>query len=263
MKKTAFILALLCFSINNISSYAEEVAYDNEFVSTNLEIIETDTALLFNGSTTVGGNLIQFYIPKIKHGQYGDYDVKGTFLENLVCSGTGTYSYSDDLLSDLLVAIMDVDSLYTMKFTMYLKDASAYDEEILLEHITAKQQGKGKYASLIIEGSHDTFGAVTIYLDQWKNSYGKYQIVYATIGETVVSGEGTWSKVGEYEQLEAVLSTQDGSQTFHVVASTGTISTTQIPTIQVESSSDKFILNGQLYILRNGVQYTLQGAVIE
>lgn len=81
--------------------------------------------------------------------------------------------------------------------------------------------------------------------------------------QNIKIGIWTWSKVGEYEQLEAVLFTQDGSQTFHVVASTGIISTTQIPTIQVESSSDKFILNGQLYILRNGVQYTLQGAVIE
>ena len=93
-------------------------------------------------------------------------------------------------------------------------------------NITNKEvQGSGRYANLVLTGKHDTYGTITIYLNEFNNTYKTYDIYYATIGTQELTGKGTWSKNGDTETLDAMVSTAkfgqeptDQDQIFHIIA---------------------------------------------
>lgn len=97
--------------------------------------------------------------------------------------------------------------------------------EIELTLTNKEVQGSGRYANLVLTGKHDTYGTITIYLNEFNNTYKTYAIYYATIGNLEVTGEGTWSKNGDTETLDATVSTAqfgqeptDQDQIFHIIA---------------------------------------------
>lgn len=258
MKQT--ILALIGIILAGVGTICaqDEPSYIQELTSTDLQINQTDTALHFVG--TASSNNIQLYIKGIEQGEYGDYSVAGIF-QNLPCLGTGTYSYSEEYQSDCLVAYMDVDEMFVIKFTMYNATNNSTSELVVIEHITTRKQGSGPYANLVIEGNHATYGAVVVWLDGYQGGYGEYTIGYAQIGKTMVSGKGTWSSMADGEMLDATLTTANGSQTFHLIATTAKY-TTDIDNITTLHNTKKRIYNNQLVILHEGVKYTIQGSVI-
>ena len=113
----------------------------------------------------------------------------------------------------------------TIDLHQYSRLAQAETEEIELTITNKEVQGSGRYANLVLTGKHDTYGTITIYLNEFNGSYKTYDIYYATIGKLEVTGEGTWSKNGETETLDATVSTAkfgkeptDEDQIFHIIA---------------------------------------------
>ena len=113
----------------------------------------------------------------------------------------------------------------TIDLHQYSRLAQSETEEIELTITNKEVQGSGRYANLVLTGKHDTYGTITIYLNEFNGSYKTYDIYYATIGKLEVTGEGTWSKNGETETLDATVSTAkfgkeptDEDQIFHIIA---------------------------------------------
>lgn len=113
----------------------------------------------------------------------------------------------------------------TMDLHRYSRLAQAATEEVEFTITHKEVQGTGRYANLVISGKHDTYGTITIYLNEFNGSYKTYNIYYATIGNLEVTGKGTWSKEGGIEKIDATVSTAqfdkeptDQDQVFHIVA---------------------------------------------
>ena len=113
----------------------------------------------------------------------------------------------------------------TMNLHQYSRLAQAETEEVEFTITHKEVQGSGRYANLVLSGKHDTYGTITIYLNEFNGNYKTYDIYYATIGNLEVTGEGSWSKSGGMEMLEATVSTAkfgkkptDQDRIFHIVA---------------------------------------------
>ena len=98
-------------------------------------------------------------------------------------------------------------------------------EDIFLTISDKEVQGSGKYANLVLTGMHDVYGKIAIYLNEYNGSYKTYDIYYATVGKLEVTGEGAWSKEGDVEKLDAIVSTAKfgkeptaDDQVFHIIA---------------------------------------------
>ena len=113
----------------------------------------------------------------------------------------------------------------TLDLHQYSRLSQAEAEEVEFAITNKEVQGSGRYANLVLTGKHDTYGTITIYLNEFNGSYKTYDIYYATIGKLEVTGEGTWSKNGDIETLDATVSTAkfgkeptENDQIFHIVA---------------------------------------------
>ena len=97
-------------------------------------------------------------------------------------------------------------------------------EEIEFEITKKEVQGTGRYANLVLYGQHDTYGKITIYLNEYSGSYKTYDVYYATLGNLTLTGSAAWSKDGKAEIVDANLSTAPfdeeptaEDQVFHMV----------------------------------------------
>ena len=97
-------------------------------------------------------------------------------------------------------------------------------EEIEFDITNKEVQGTGRYANLVLYGQHDTYGKITIYLNEYNGSYKTYEVYYATVGKLTLTGDAAWSKEGNVEILEANLSTAPfdeeptaEDQVFHII----------------------------------------------
>lgn len=97
-------------------------------------------------------------------------------------------------------------------------------EEIEFEITSKEVQGTGRYANLVLYGQHDTYGKITIYLNEYSGSYKTYDVYYATLGNLTLTGSAAWSKDGSVEILDANLSTAPfdeeptaDDQVFHII----------------------------------------------
>ena len=116
-------------------------------------------------------------------------------------------------------------SILTIWFCASNTYAQTNVTEIELTITNKEVQGSGRYANLVLTGTHETLGRVAVYLNEYNGSYKTYDIYYATIGKQEVTGEGTWSKDGDSEILDATVSTAkfgkeptENDQIFHIVA---------------------------------------------
>ena len=97
-------------------------------------------------------------------------------------------------------------------------------EEIEFEITNKEVQGTGRYANLVLYGQHDTYGKITIYLNEYNGSYKTYEVYYATLGKLNLTGSAQWSKNGNVEIIDANLSTAPfdkeptaNDQVFHII----------------------------------------------
>ncbi len=97
-------------------------------------------------------------------------------------------------------------------------------EEIEFDITYKEVQGTGRYANLVLYGQHDTYGKITIYLNEYNGSYKTYEVYYATLGKLTLTGNAAWSKDGKVEILDANLSTAPfdeeptaNDQVFHII----------------------------------------------
>ena len=111
------------------------------------------------------------------------------------------------------------------KLDTYRQFAQTAAEEIQVQITEKMVQGTGRYANLVLTGTHETYGDVAIYLNEYNGSYKTYDIYYASIGQFTLTGKGTWSTDGKAEFLDATLSTAqfgkqptEDDQVFHIIA---------------------------------------------
>ena len=97
-------------------------------------------------------------------------------------------------------------------------------EEIEFDITNKEVQGTGRYANLVLYGQHDTYGKITIYLNEYNGSYKTYEVYYATLGKLTLTGNAAWSKDGKVEIIDAHLSTAPfdeeptaEDQVFHII----------------------------------------------
>ena len=97
-------------------------------------------------------------------------------------------------------------------------------EEVEFTITNKEVQGTGRYANLVLYGQHDTYGKITIYLNEYNGSYKTYEVYYATLGKLNLTGSAQWSKDGKVEILDANLSTAPfdkeptaDDQVFHII----------------------------------------------
>lgn len=114
-------------------------------------------------------------------------------------------------------------------------------EEIEFEITNKEVQGTGRYANLVLYGQHDTYGKITIYLNEYNGNYKTYEVYYATLGKLNLTGSAQWSKDGKVEILDANLSTAPfdkeptaDDQVFHII---GTYTPQEIVTLNFSGFS--------------------------
>ena len=142
----------------------------------------------------------------------------------------GMYMKKIFLLLFLLAAVCGSTSIYAQTV-----------EEIEFEITNKEVQGTGRYANLVLYGQHDTYGKITIYLNEYNGSYKTYEVYYATLGKLNLTGSAKWSKDGNVEILDANLSTAPFDkeptaydQVFHII---GTYTPQEIVTLNFSGFS--------------------------
>ena len=122
---------------------------------------------------------------------------------------------------------MGMKKLVLLLFAILLCGGNTFAQTVeeIQFNITHKEiQGTGRYANLVLMGQHDTYGKISIYLNEYNGNYKTYEVYYATIGELTVTGEAAWSKDGKVEILNANLSTApfdkeptEEDKAFHII----------------------------------------------
>lgn len=198
---------------------------DMELECSNLKIVKNEMFYTFTGTSDMYS--IELNLFATEYGEYKAQEIEGEMdypimgvVAGEACQGEGVYSYSEELSSDLLVAIVNVPTLQmTLKITMYGKTIVATDT-IVVENMAKEIVGRGHLQNLILTGKDAKYGDVQFTIGQCDGSYGTYPAVYGTIDTLEVVGEGTWMNADSVDVLEAYLSTDDGKRVFKVTAST-------------------------------------------
>lgn len=64
-------------------------------------------------------------------------------------------------------------------------------EEVEFTITNKEVQGTGRYANFVLYGQHDTYGKITIYLNEYNGSYKTYEVYYATLGKLNLTGSAS------------------------------------------------------------------------
>lgn len=213
------------YDVKMSGSLAASAKIDMELECSNLKIVKNEMFYTFTGTSDMYS--IELNLFATEYGEYKAQEIEGEMdypimgvVAGEACKGEGVYSYSEELGSDLLVAIVNVPTLQmTLKITMYGKTIVATDT-IVVENMAKEIEGRGYLQKLILTGKDAKYGDVQFTIGQCDGSYGTYPAVYGTIDTLEVVGEGTWMNADSVDVLEAYLSTDDGKRVFKVTAST-------------------------------------------
>jgi hypothetical protein len=213
------------YDVKMSGSLAASAKIDMELECSNLKIVKNEMFYTFTGTSDMYS--IELNLFATEYGEYKAQEIEGEMdypimgvVAGEACQGEGGYSYSEELGSDLLVAIVNVPTLQmTLKITMYGKTIVATDT-IVVENMAKEIVGRGYLQNLILTGKDAKYGDVQFTIGQCDGSYGTYPAVYGTIDTLEVVGEGTWMNADSVDVLEAYLSTDDGKRVFKVTAST-------------------------------------------
>ena len=213
------------YDVKMSGSLVASTKIDMELECSNLKIVKNEMFYTFTGTSDMYS--IELNLFATEYGEYKAQEIEGEMdypimgvVAGEACQGEGVYSYSEELGSDLLVAIVNVPTLQmTLKITMYGKTIVATDT-IVVENMAKEIVGRGYLQNLILTGKDAKYGDVQFTIGQCDGSYGTYPAVSGTIDTLEVVGEGTWMNADSVDVLEAYLSTDDGKRVFKVTAST-------------------------------------------
>lgn len=239
-------------------------SYDLDIVVKNLEEMKGISGMkLFIGSNSLDASKeVEVFLFDTQYGTYTDFDV---LYDGKKVTGELTYSYSDELLSDLIVVVGTwADGAQSIRLTMYTERLTPTDEVVLTGLLKVVEGVAEQEPRTILSNiANDT--VITI-VGCDGSTYGKYS-ARAVLGELELTGKGSLRNEGADDVFEATLYNADMTKIVHLLATTpapaedpdlGTgmdnLSTTLAPTKQLEK--------GQVIIISNGVKYDLSGAIV-
>lgn len=209
--------------------------YDMEYVAQDL-LISTNGEASTTFQGTADETNLDFTIFAVG---YGEHQIEG-YIGRYRAEGTAVYSYSEELHSDLLVAIMDVaDKGWTVKVTMYSLYIAPKDT-IVCYNMTKTITNQGWVSVLTLKGSDEKYGNLSFTIRNCSGGYGDYPAVAGKVGSLNVSGKGTWSNAGKNDLLEAILSTDDEKDVFFIQAYT--------PAENVTSEEVDIVVNDAIFV---------------
>ena len=186
----------------------EEPEYDMEIVCSNLKTMSEGNMTYFMGSSEgMSIDLTVFgFNGKGTYEVEGSIDAGGTYF---TLAGEAEYLYSEELGADALVAVVTANGEMSLKITMY-KKTLVPTETIVVENMTKTIQSMGMWKQLRLDGTHETYGEVTLMASGCDGTYGDYAVI-AWLGEDIeLEGEGEWKNEGELDVLEVIAETADG-----------------------------------------------------
>ena len=263
MKK--LYIALTCL-ICTTTLFAQ---FDKEVVCSDLKVIKNEDYYQFRGYTS-DDILVELNLFACEYGNYTaqevegemDYPIRGVFGKD-VCYGEGVYSFSEEHKSDMLVATITVpEKGWTVKVTMYGKSMIPTDT-IVVENVSTTLRGRGDLQQLVISGNDEVYGAVTFIIYHYNTMNTAFPTIAATIQSQDYVGEGTWRNQDDQQVLDAIFTSDETDKVFKVNAYTKTAPKvpSAIEDITIQQAGFKYIHNGQLIIIRNGVKYNASGAI--
>ena len=122
---------------------------------------------------------------------------------------------------------------------------------------------------LLLNGT-SSVGKLELQIFGYTGQYGEYgwldaenAAISGEINGVWAQGAGTWSYSEELKSdlLDAVLEDEDGENIYRVKMYKA--APTALENISVDGKASKYISNNQLFIIKNGVQYNAQGAVVK
>lgn len=263
----ALIMPLSVTGKAELYSATEDVtpSYDWDIVVKNLEEMKGITGMkFFFGSNSLDTSKeVEVSFSDTQYGTYTDFDV---LYDGKKVTGELTYSYSDELLSDLIVVVgtWADGAQSSIRLTMYSERLTPTDE-VVLKNLQKVVEGlvEQEPRTILSNVANDT--VITI-VGCDGSTYGKYS-ARAVLGELELTGKGSLRNEGADDVFEATLFNADTTKIVHLLATTpapaedpdlGTgmdnLSTTLAPTKQLEK--------GQVIIISNGVKYNLSGAIV-
>lgn len=240
-------------------------SYDWDIVVKNLEEMKgiSGMKLFFGFNSLDASKEVEVFLFDTQYGTYTDFDV---LYDGKKVTGELTYSYSDELLSDLIVVVgtWADGAQSSIRLTMYSERLTPTDEVVLTGLLKVVEGVAEQEPRTILSNiANDT--VITI-VGCDGSTYGKYS-ARAVLGELELNGKGSLRNEGANDVFEATLFNADMTKIVHLLATTpapaedpdlGTgmdnLSTTLAPTKQLEK--------GQVIIISNGVKYNLSGAIV-
>lgn len=232
-------------SLSLSSLYAQDTeTYNQEYVAQDMLVtINGESSMTFQGS--VGNTWLDF---TVFGSGYGMHEIEG-YIDKDKAIGSAEYSYSEELKSDLLVAIMDVPSKnWKVKVTMYSLYIEPTDT-IVCENVKKSTKKQGWFYTLTLSCTHEKYGDVSFSVQGCDGkSYGQYSSISGKIDGANYYGKGTWKNNGESEVLDAILANDDTTKVFHVMAYTKTPAKKPIDMVVsnaiFEESENNLAING-------------------
>lgn len=273
MKKLFTLLAALTLitplSVTSkaaLYSTTEDVtpSYDLDIVVKNLEEMKGISGMkLFIGSNSLDASKeVEVFLFDTQYGTYTDFDV---LYDGKKVTGELTYSYSDELLSDLIVVVGTwADGAQSIRLTMYTERLTPTDEVVLTGLLKVVEGVAEQEPRTILSNvANDT--VITI-VGCDGSTYGKYS-ARAVLGELELTGKGTLRNEGANDVFEATLYNADMTKIVHLLATTPAPTEdpglcTGTDNISTSLAPTKLLETGQVIIISNGVKYDLSGAII-
>ena len=197
--------------------------YDLELVAKDLYSASDEVKTQFEGSNSLNPDMtISVTLFASKYGTYtstgAEEDEFNAFYAGSQILGELTYSYSDELKSDLVViigTITDEEETSTIKVTMYEEYLEPTDV-VVLNNLQKNVQKMGWMSNLMLfNAANDTI----ITISGCDGTYGKYS-AWGTFGADELEGKGEWKNDGENDVFVGVLYNADKTKVFQVTATT-------------------------------------------
>ena len=209
---------------NLVANFQEAApTYDFEVVAKDLYSASNEVMTQFEGSNSLNPDMT--ISVTLFASEYGTYTSAGAEEDefNALYAGSQilgelTYSYSDELKSDLVViigTITDEEETSTIKVTMYEEYLEPTDV-VVLNNLQKNVQKMGWMSNLMLfNAANDTI----ITISGCDGTYGKYS-AWGTFGADELEGKGEWKNDGENDVFVGVLYNADKTKVFQVTATT-------------------------------------------
>lgn len=239
-------------------------SYDLDIVVKNLEEMKGISGMkLFIGSNSLDASKeVEVFLFDTQYGTYTDFDV---LYDGKKVTGELTYSYSDELLSDLIVVVGTwADGAQSIRLTMYSERLTPTDE-VVLKNLQKVVEGLAEQEPRTILSNIANDTVITI-VGCDGSTYGKYS-ARAVLGELELTGKGSLRNEGANDVFEATLYNADMTKIVHLLATTPAPTEdpglgTGTDNISTSLAPTKLLEKGQVIIISNGVKYNLSGAIV-